>query len=408
MGPRYRPRDFLLIEDRPIRLPLQTWARSIRTCLDKELAREGNDLCQIVSLLNLTALIEASRGNVAGARNICEAELNWLSTVAARATDRGPILALALQPWINLGRLLRLEGRTEQSLRYFSALAQPPAVSPLFLGPCAISAEDWKRLPLSGVADNLPNIYFVESLKSYFWARDFRCALIFIAQLDAAEMRISPRFVREAKIIAHISSGNAEAAYELAKPGQDQDLLGTLVFMLYEASCLAALQQRDRADAILRDLRSFVSHESAQMVTTSAMLRYMADLGALLEDIGQPAEAASVYEKGFRVALAANDQVSQISFLRSKMRLAEQSDVSGLELRLKDLISGCHYEEVLQAEGIVGRQPDAIFGELLATVAGLIGVAAGNFGASKLAEWSQDAPKFTKGAEPIPVAVPHA
>src|SRR6187549_1724157 len=110
MIPRFIPSDFLLIQDRLIRPPLKEWAKRICSGLQEELTRERTDFCRVASLLNLAALVETSHGNLANGKAICEAELSWLTRLAAQGYDRAVISSLALQPWINIGRVFRLEG----------------------------------------------------------------------------------------------------------------------------------------------------------------------------------------------------------------------------------------------------------------------------------------------------------
>src|SRR6266851_8122601 len=246
MVPRFIPRDFLLIQDRLIRPPLQEWAKWIRSGLEEEITREESDFCRVASLLNLAALVETSRGNLANGRAICEAEFCWLSRLAGQGYDRAKISGLALQPWINIGRLLRLEGRIDEALQHFALVMKRPIDQPLFLGPYAITSEDWEQFAASEVLEKLWNIYVVDSLKSYFRVGQFAAAQRFVARLRESKVDSSADLVLEGEVISHVGLGAYERAYALAKSPGSQEVLDTLVLILYQASCSVVLNQRER------------------------------------------------------------------------------------------------------------------------------------------------------------------
>jgi|RhiMethySRZTD1v2_1073278.scaffolds.fasta_scaffold477237_2 tetratricopeptide (TPR) repeat protein len=372
MIPRFIPNDFLLLEDRLIRPPLQEWARWIRSGLEEELARKERDFCRVASLLNLAALVETSCGNLANGRAICEAELSWLSELVAQGYRRAEISGLAFQPWINIGRLLRLEGRIDEALQYFAIVMSRPVDLPLFLGPYSITGEDWEQLVSPEVLGKLWNIYIVDSLKSYFRARQFVSALRFIARLRELPVGSSANLVLEGEVLSHAGLGDYERAYALAKSSGDQEPLGILVFILYEASCSVALNELERGDSLARDLSSFITLGGLDSLPLPTTLQFLKALGALFEELGQRVNSAFIYDRGYQLAMDSGDQPFQIYFLRSKSRQLGGKPNLGLTKTLEALIDNCYYCELSSADRKL-RNP--AFDDLLATVSKVTGAA---------------------------------
>jgi hypothetical protein len=362
------PSDFLLIKDRLSRPPLQNWAKSIRCRLEEELTRGGRDLLRVASLLNLAALVEVLRGDTPTARAICDAELVWLASLASQCSERGAISTLALQPWINIGRLCRIEGRMEEALHHFALVLRRAAPEPLALGPYCITNEDWEALLTSDTLENLWNVYVVDSLKTYFKFRQFDAALGFIARLRDARLYCWDNVLLEGEIISHAGLGDYEGAYSLAKSWGGQEILDTLVLMLYEASCLAAFNRYDQANFLTRDLISFVTLGGLDSFTAPITMRYLDSLGALLESLARQVDAARIYDRAYNVAIGVDDQPFQISFLRAKSRQLGHEQSPKLKETRAVLLGDCYYDEILRSEGLPGKRWNQTFGDLLASV----------------------------------------
>src|SRR5262249_31470723 len=143
---------------------------------------QPQDYQGLAACMNLGALIEVLRGNRPNAQWICDAQLRWVARLAARSASAS-VLELALQPWVNYGRLLRLEGDYSAALRHFALAPAQRNKEPVALGPCYISREAWDHIVKADltVPNFLWNVYVLESLKTYFMQMDFTSALMFIA-----------------------------------------------------------------------------------------------------------------------------------------------------------------------------------------------------------------------------------
>jgi hypothetical protein len=359
--------DFLLVQDGLSRPPLKEWAKTIRHALEEELIRDEKNITCIVSLLNLAAWVEALRGDTSSARAVCEAELAWLSSLTFKGYQHATLSTLALQPWINIGRLCRIEGKVEEALQHFALVLRRTAHTPSILGPYSVTLEDWESFGLE-VLSVLWNIYAVESLKSFFQFGQFKAALDFIVHLSAAKHSCLHALLREGEILSHAGLADYGRAYSVAKSRSTQEILDTAIFMYYEAFCLTRLDRRDEASQIVGELTSFITLGGLAQFSAPIVMRYLERFGGLLETLGREIEASWVYDRGYQVAVEAGDQPFQIAFLGAKIhQLGNERTLKERETR-DTLLSDCHYYKILREEKLPDRRWTKAFGDLAATV----------------------------------------
>ena len=362
------PTDFLLLQDRLCRPPLRQWANNIHRELQKEFYQEKTDFTRIASLLNLAALVEASRGNTLTARAVCEAELHWLANLLSQESARATILGLALQPWINIGRALRLDEKIGEALEHFTLVFRIQMQEPVMLGPCMITSHECAQLVTSEILESLWNVYLVDSLKSYFKARTFGSALEFVRRLYPRKRPLWDNLLLEGKIISYIGIGDYERAYWLAKSQTQHELLNTLVFMLHQACCSAALNRIDLAHSLASELTSFVTLDGLDSVPVCTAMRLLGSLGNLLETLDRKVDAASVFERGYKTAILAGDQPAEILFLRAQKRYVRDEHSRELDKMWRLALNDCYYDDILQSEGLFSRRQSQPFDDLLKTI----------------------------------------
>jgi hypothetical protein len=361
------PADFLLLQDRLCRPPLQQWAKGICRQLKEELSQKRINPSQMASLLNLAALVEALRGDTLTAKAICQAELTWLANLPLQQFHRRTIAALALQPWINIGRVLRIEEEVGEALNHFTLALKQQTNEPIFLGPFVITSEDWRDLAGSDIAGSLWNIYLVDTLKSFFKVGAFDDALEFIRNLPSRAAAPSDNLLLEGKIISCVGIGDYEQAYWLAKSQGSHEILDTLVFILHQSVCLLGLNHGAQANSLATELTSFVSLGGLSCFPAPTTIRYLGCLGDLLDRLERTVDAASIYQRAFNVAVSAGDQPSEILFLLAREHI-QPEDTRHVEDRCAALVNECYYDEVLRFMGFPGRRWSQSFGDLRETV----------------------------------------
>lgn len=262
-----------------------------------------------------------------------------------------------------------MERKVDEALEHFALVLRRPVHEPLVLGPCRINNEDWEQLLLSSdTLGSLQNIYIVDSMKTYFEARQFNKAIEFVARVREAKLFSSNSLLLEGEIISYARLGDYEMAYSLSKLRDDNEILDTLVFMLYEASCLVALNRCDQADCLARDLTSFVLLGGLDQFAAPVAMRYLAGLGVLLEGLARQIDAIRIYDLAYNLAVGAGDQPFQILFLSATILQPENEQRQELEETRTALLSDCYYDNVLRSEGLPGGRWSQTFDDLLTTV----------------------------------------
>lgn len=358
-------RDFLLIHDRPINAPLHKWAARLLQTLPPLLEDLRHNSARISMCLNQAALIEALRGNALNAEAICDAHLRWVEQLASKYDSS--LYELAIQPWVNKGRLRRLEKKFDHALEHFCLIRDCMLGKPLVLGPCIITQATWKRITENNAAISrtLWNVYVVDSLKSYFSAHDLDGALHFVrrARSSALYEHFLDHLFLEGEIISLINTDRCEEAHALSSSFSSDYLEDRIVFILYEG---VSLRDGAKQRIIARELAAFVRATGLDFFPHTSALRYLALLASLLEELGEKQAAVGVYERGYELASAIDDQRFCMHYVNALARLCSMDDRSSWHSRRAHILSECYYAEVLQAEGIDGQPvPVHVFDDLM-------------------------------------------
>lgn len=399
-GPSVRawlPVDLLLPRDRPARRPLVTWAERIRRALTAEVAHQPPDLRAVCAQVNLAALVEASRGELVGARALCRAQLRWLARLLSEGAAREEVLPLAVQPWINLGRLLRIEGRTADSLAHFGLARHCAERRPLTAGFWRVDESDYAAVfdQDPSIVATLWNIYVLDSLKSYFQAGEFGAALRLVRRRGAAaDADGSGAFLAEAEVICHLRTASYGRAADLAGAWAERgDVLTALVFELYGTVAKARAGSVAPARTQARTLLALTAHDLPDPPPAGTMLRYVQALGQVCEELGDNRTAYACYRRGLEIAVSADDEPGRAGFLRRMIPLSAQrlpdrpsaslsDDVSGHVLpdpasMLSALRATTCYTEILRSTGGPPVRQHPAFDELRSTVSRVLAPATG-------------------------------
>lgn len=366
-------RDFLLIQDRPVNVPLQEWAarllRTLPTLLEDRLCNSA----RIAMCLNQAALIEALRGNTVNAEAICDAHLGWVEKLASKHDCR--IYHLAIQPWVNKGRLRRLEKKLDHALRHFSLIRDCMIERSLHLGPCTITPVTWRRIieDNPAILTTLWNIYVVDSLNSYFTCQDFEGALNFVRCERDNALYPETELLLEGELIGLINTHMYEQAHALSSSYSSGRVEHSVVFMLYEGLSLFGLRNIVRARVLARELAAFAGATNFDCFSHSTTLRYVYLLASLLEELGEKQDSAAAYERGYRLASGVDDQPFCIRYGNAMARLCGIEDRTLWQRRRANTLGKCYYAGVLRAEGIdVQPASPGVFDDLLECISSAV------------------------------------
>ena len=110
-----------------------------------EVERSAEPVEKLVRCFNLCALLELHAGRPDRARLLCQTQLSWIASLLGGSHLRG-FAAYAFQPWINLARLCRIEGRPNDALDLLSVIRNAYETKSVSLGEISVSREEWPSL----------------------------------------------------------------------------------------------------------------------------------------------------------------------------------------------------------------------------------------------------------------------
>jgi len=309
---------------------------------------------KIAMCLNQAALVEAARGDAARANAICDVHLHWVNRLASQH-DYG-YYELAIQPWINKGRLRRREKLGRSALEHFSLIQRYLAREPLVLGPCLVSYDTCAQIMEHNpsILSTLRNTYVVDSLKTFFGALEFDDALIFVRRERDKDLCRDTELLVEGELIGLLGARRFAQACKLSATSRGDHVSCSVVYLLYQGLSLSGLREVAKARVLARELAAFVEATELDFFSQSTALRYLYSLASLLEQLREEHDAFSMFEKGYQLALAVDDQLFSIKFMTALARLSGRVEAADWRSRRAGVLQECHYAEILRAEGVTG------------------------------------------------------
>jgi hypothetical protein len=231
---------------------------------------------------------------------------------------------LAIQPWINLGRLARIRGDHDRTAQFFCLRDLPIANGSVRLGPVVIPGQVWQRLrdDTPEIRDLLMTVRWLETLKTSIAVRDYdrtlRCARTGASSAD--ELR---PYLDEAVVMALTALGRLDEAAETV---QHADAAATLpvqmVWEVYHCTLFIARGRGPDAAGRLRRLAAFFSPGLLLESPDPSTLHLAAHLAKLLEAAGDREAALDLYGRGYAGACRVCDEAWSMALLEQMVRLS--------------------------------------------------------------------------------------
>jgi tetratricopeptide (TPR) repeat protein len=362
--------ELLLESGRTSRPPLRTWARSLLDRLESGEASPAS-WSKVAVCMNNASLIEAFRGNSSGSQGLCELQLRCAENLL-RFHDAATHADLVLQPWINLGRLLRIRGQYDRALEHFAVFLDVMQGRAPRLWPLQIDAPSWRKLATAqsetSVLPLLKAVYIVDSMKVYFSARDVEGAARFLRQARVLLDGETHLLLDEAELITLARLGRYEDALALTeRSGWQQDGYSMLVRLTYRVALLSALGAEDSARPLASRLAERVLAMDWSHPKDQRLLRYLHSLGNITREVGLEDVAERLWSTGLSASHQFKDVPLQLSFLESLLDLPEVADRAALSAERSTLLEECLYVPLLASRGLQANPlalQDPIFARL--------------------------------------------
>lgn len=146
---------------------------------------DSGDIHETCGLINNASLLFALAGEETFAEDICRRQMEWLHACLPRG-DAHEIASLAIQPWVNLGRLYRMRGEHARALAQFAQVFDTDGHGLLHYGCFAVRPKDVRY-------DDAELLYVVDSLRTYCSARGYEQGLRFIRRMHTRVQSIASR-----------------------------------------------------------------------------------------------------------------------------------------------------------------------------------------------------------------------
>ncbi|MDQ0798303.1 hypothetical protein [Streptomyces sp. B1I3] len=363
--------DFAYHYPRIQRFPLTYWSEGLIDFLQRRTTSDFDEQAKTLSSLSNAALVFAYLGQLDKAKEICEAQLYWLANNASGSGESSLLNRLALDPWVNMGRLLGYQGETKKALTHFANVHSLASRGEVSFGPCQITSQAWKE-----IVDRHPHmkgvpqaVYVIDSLKALLQAGDHQGALNFIDSLSCIEHAGIRSLVNERRLIRTPRQGlhylvNEGMLIAKSRLGRHEEVIANTddrlsgadiyyeaVLMLYniESRHVAGVPS---AAGRIQKLSILLACGAFDSVPPTTLLRFVEKLGDLLERTEKGRLALGVYTKGLALARQLNDQLAEWTFLKSLMRLDVSSEGQRREWKSahRQLSAVCEYSAVRRVE----------------------------------------------------------
>jgi hypothetical protein len=346
------PLDTLLESGRVARPLLRAWAATILQTLERLRAQAGAWL-DITGCMNNASLIEVFRGQPRGAFELCELQLRWAERLVG---EQGLLSAgdLMLQPWINEGRLLRIQGDHAGALKHFSLLPEALAGRPVQVGAITVDGATFRALvDERSLWTFLRGVYVVDGVRTYIAAGNHAQAVTFLRETTSIMGGAPFALLDEMELVVLARLGRYREALDITERSTWQaDGYTKMVRVTYRIAFLSALGSREAACGLAEQLAERVLAGTFASPKDQRVLRYLHHFGELTRHLELDAVATPVFQTGLSASRHLVDVPLEISFLEFLLALEGIAERNVLLADRDARLRECLYVTLLKPRGL--------------------------------------------------------
>jgi hypothetical protein len=316
----FSPVDTIVDSGRVLRRPIKEWSSQllavIRSCSGKRPWTET--IVRGCTALNNAALLFAHAGRPEVAEGICQSQLDWLDRLRSVLSET-ELSVMAIQPWVNLGRLYRRSCDYDRALSYFHALDTTRYGATARFGVWDVPLSDAFR-------EAAEPIYVYENLRTHLQSGDLDRAIHFANGFDRPLLKSSLMLKTELLIHVFLRQGEPYQFLPLIKEMPwPEERFGVLAKHFYTSLALNAIQQPESCVRALDRLAPhFISHVSRPDVD-SRDLRFAIEVCRLAGHLGLHEVLESILSAACAAVLRAQD----VPFASQLLLLGKQHGCDG-------------------------------------------------------------------------------
>jgi hypothetical protein len=358
------------------RREIDEWAVQLRRALAARAAWPAGSrdhVARVIGSTNAAALLEAHRGDLQAADDVCRSQLDWLA--AHPRARRFDVARHALNPWLNLGRLASMRGDVSAALEIFAVLR--PGRRAIRMGVLTLARRrlDAQLKNELGYPDFAAHVYLTESLRTFARAGD--ADALRAATTDRAMLRAGRRaggngmlLLSEARLLALRLDGDFPAVARDATDWRDRTAAhARAVFGVRAADAVIAARSSVRqCDEALRIAEQAIvpllEAEPPAMLAVS-----LANHAArLAHAAGRPVLGARVARRAMAAAARTHDVVLRYEALGARA-LGEGRAATAAAQAQASLLGGTAYRMLTQRTTTRSPAMEALAAEVRSSLA---------------------------------------
>jgi hypothetical protein len=280
---------------------VQHWAPHITAQLERfGGGASQSDVYETCGLFNNASLLFALAGDDVFAEEICIRQMDWLAGLQAKG-GVAEVASLAMQPWVNLGRLYRQRRQWDRALAQFADIFDPDPDGVLHFGAFAVHAWDVRH-------EDAALLYAVDSLRTLAMAGRHEHGLRFIRRLrpgTTSTVVLTRLDEYEFQLLLHRGFATA-AARVLERSNWTLHPHTMLINAFYR--CLMLEASGTDSDDVLLELAQWASRTlAADQAPDHNILRYALELSRFLVRLQRHERAGGLIAAGYRAATVYED-----------------------------------------------------------------------------------------------------
>lgn len=298
---------------------------------------------RLVSITNDAALVEAHRGNYESAAEICGEQLALLR--GHRDADRFAIARYAVNPWLNLGRLASLCGRTADACERFAVFRDSTKFAHLAGVKLHLSELNLRLRAEKGYPDFCAHVYVGNSLRALLRNGAWDSLAGFVSSCSVLVPPLRP-IVDEARVLAALHQGRLAEALEIAGSYRDAESRhARSAFRIREVECRAALRERVPSESWLAIEAGFEQTTPPRHLSTAALALWLRYAEIALEH-GERGAAERVATRCLSAAESLGDELYTHEALRLLSTCSTEPNTSSYKERSAMLAATSEYASI--------------------------------------------------------------
>ena len=250
--------------------------------------------------LNNAALLFVHAGRSEVAEGICQSQLDWLKQLQAVLSET-ELSVMAVQPWVNLGRLYRRSRDYDRALPYFLALDTTRYGATVRFGLWDVPVSDAFR-------EAAEPIYIYENLRTHLQSGDLGRAIHFANGFDRPLLKSSLMLKSELLIHVFLRQGEPYQFLPLIKEMPwPEERFGVLAKHFYTSLALNAIQQPESCARALDRLTPHLISYVSRLEVDSRDLRFAIEVCRLAGYLGLHELLVSMLSAACATVLRARD-----------------------------------------------------------------------------------------------------